>query len=278
MQHILIPTDFSENAWNAIRYALFFFEGKTVTFHLLHIDITQATREDKYLNTAGIFPKRENTEELYEQLDKLEEKIYANFTNNRHTFVKVVVTSPFISGIREYVTAKNIRLIVMGTKGASGLKEITIGSKTGAVITKVKCPILVIPEEAKFKVPIHIGFPTDFNLLYKQSIINTLLKISEVHNTSIKVLRVAQTQQPLDEFQNRNRDFLKEHLKEVPNSFHVVENLNLENALEDFVTTMNIDVVAMIAKNLNFFQRILLKPKVARLSYHIKIPFLVLHE
>ncbi len=278
MQQILIPTDFSENSWNAIQYALHFFKEEHITFHLLHIDVSQAVQEDEYLHTAGFFSKRASSKLLHKELEKLLQQLNSNFNNKKHKFKKAVVVSPFVAGIRNYVKSNNIELIVMGTKGATGLKEITIGSKTGEVITKVKCSILVIPEDAKFKVPLHIGFPTDFNLLYKQRIVDTLLSITQVHNASIRVLRVAQTQQPLDDFQNKNRDYLKEHLKEVSNSFHVVENPNLESALQSFVNTMDIDIIAMIAKNLNFFQRILFKPKVAKLSYHMQIPFLVLHE
>jgi hypothetical protein len=152
-----------------------------------------------------------------------------------------------------------------------------IGSKTGAVITKVKCPILVIPEEAIFKTPRQLGFPTDFNLHYKSNVIKTLLAVTAVHNATLKVLRVAQNLKPLSEFQNSNRDYLKQSLAPVSHSFHVVENPNLENALQNFVSSFKIDMVAMIAKNLNFFQRILFKPKIGRMSYHMQIPFLVLH-
>jgi len=38
MQHILIPTDFSQHAWNATSYALQFFKSVNTTFHFLHIE------------------------------------------------------------------------------------------------------------------------------------------------------------------------------------------------------------------------------------------------
>ena len=277
MQQILLPTDFSQNAWNALRYALNFFKAEPITFHLLHIDTSQTAPEDEHLHTAGFAYKKESLAKM-RKLEDLLVRIQTNFPNSNHKFEKAVISSLFVTGIRNYVKDNSIDLIVMGTKGATGLKEITVGSTTGAVITKVKCSIIVIPEEASFKTPVNIGFPTDFNLLYKHKVIDTLLRIARVHNAFIKVLRVAQTQQPLDEFQNRNRHYLKEHLQGVSHSFHVVENPNLEDAVQSFVTTMGIDMIAMIAKNLNFFQRILFKPKVVRLSYHMQIPFLVLHE
>jgi hypothetical protein len=206
------------------------------------------------------------------------QKVYTYHPNPNHLLKNEIIQSPFVDGIRNYISKKKIEFIVMGTKGASGLKEMTIGSRTSDVITRVKCSILVIPEKAAFTIPIHIGFPTDFNMLYKSEAIKTLLEVAHTYHSSIKVLRVAQTQKPLDNYQNTNRKLLKQQLNDIPHSFHVIENPNLENALQSFVNTMQIEMVAMIAKNLNFFQRILFKPQVAQISYHMQIPFLVLHE
>lgn len=278
MQHILIPTDFSRNAWNATEYALRFFQNEEITFHFLHIDISLQKSNDEELYLAGFTLMREVSEGLKGDMEDWMLKTSRHCSNSKHTMTHFISQAPFVDGIREYIEKNEIDFMVMGTKGASGLKEITIGSKTGAVITRVKCPILVIPEQATFKKPIHIGFPTDFNLAYNQRVIQTLQKISKMFHSSVKVLRVAQTQKPLDNFQNNNRDFLKESLMDIPHSFHVIEDPNLEKALQSFVTTMKIDMVAMIAKNLNFFQRILFRPQVTQISYHMQIPFLVLHE
>lgn len=278
MQQLLIPTDFSQNAWNATQYTLLFFKNEKITFHFLHIDISLQNSSDENLHYSGISSKKEVPEQLNSQMDDWIQKVYTHYPNPKHNFKQSIVQAPFVEGIRNVILKEHIDFMVMGTKGASGIKEITLGSRTGAVITRVKCPILVIPEEASFKKPLTIGFPTDFNLLYKHKVIDTLLAISKVSHSSVKILRVAQTQKPLDNFQRSNRELLKERLSDIPHSFHVIEDPNLENALQSFVTTMHIDMVAMIAKNLNFFQRILFKPQVARISYHMHIPFLVLHE
>lgn len=278
MQQLLIPTDFSQNAWNATQYALQFLQNEKITFHFLHINISLQKSSDENLHYSGISMKKEIPDHLSSEMNHWMQKVHAHYPNPKHTFKHSIVQAPFVDGIREFIHKMNIEFMVMGTKGASGLKEMTLGSKTGAVITRVKCPILVIPEEACFKTPLTIGFPTDFNIRYKHKVTDTLKHISQLCNSFIKVLRVAQTQKPLDNFQNNNRNVLKERLSNIPHSFHVIEDPNLENALQSFVTTMQIDMVAMIGKNLNFFQRILFKPQVARINYHINIPFLVLHE
>lgn len=279
MQQLLVPTDFSQNAWNATTYALRFFKNQKITFHFLYIDISvQAIYDTENLHDTGLSTKQEISENIKVKMEDWMQQVYTYHPNSKHTFKNEIIQSPFIAGIRNFILKNKIEFMVMGTKGASGLKEMTIGSKTGAVIIRVQCPILVIPEDANFRKPLSIGFPTDFNMCYKHRVISTLVAIANAHRSSIKVLRVAQTQKPLDNHQNTNRALLKEQLSDIPHSFHVIENPNLENALQSFVNLMQVDMVAMIAKNQNFFQRILFKPHVAKISYHMQIPFLVLHE
>ncbi len=278
MQHILIPTDYSLNAWNAIEYAFQFFNEEAVTFHLFHVETSHAISKDENMHTAGFLALNIINDEVQDEMAMLLEKARARKGNRNHKIITSVVRGRFIECIREYVKTNSIDLIVIGTKGASGIKEMTVGSSTGAVITKVKCPVLVIPEEATYTPPIHIGFPTDYNIPYTNKVLRVLLNMSKTHQSMIKVLRVAQNQQPLNVFQNTNRLYLKDRLAEIVHSFHVVEDNNLEDALQSFISSFKIDMVVMIAKSLNLFQRILFNPRVKRISYHTKIPFLVLHE
>ncbi|EDM45175.1 universal stress protein [unidentified eubacterium SCB49] len=278
MQHILIPTDFSKNAWNATSYALAFFMNQKTTFHFLNVDISMQVNSNQDFHLSGISVKNEISPALELKMENWIQRVYACCAHKNHTYKKAITKASFVDGIRSYISNHNIEFVVMGTKGASGLKEITIGSKTGSVITRVHTPILIIPEKASFKKPLNIGFPTDFNINHNHKIVSTLRTIAQEHLSSIKVLRVAQTKKPLTSTQNNNREGLKQNLLDYPHSFHVIENPNLADAIQSFVTTMQIDLVAMVAKNLNFYQRILFRPQVEKISYHITIPFLILHE
>tara|TARA_A100000171_G_C2140425_1_gene155141 strand:- start:12921 stop:13757 length:837 start_codon:yes stop_codon:yes gene_type:complete len=278
MQHILIPTDYSLNAWNALEYAFQFFSKQRVTFHLIHVETSHAILQDENLHTSGFLSLNEIDSELQDEMATLLEQASSKKGSKNHRIVASVVKGRFIERIREYVITNTIDLIIMGTKGASGIKEMTVGSSAGAVITKVKCPVLVIPEEATYTPPINIGFPTDFNIPYTNKVLRILLSMAKTHKSMVKALRVAQNQQPLNAFQNTNRVYLKDQLAEIDHSFHVVEDTNLEDALQSFISSFKIDMVVMIAKSLNLFQRILFNPRVKKISYHTRIPFLVLHE
>ena len=69
-------------------------------------------------------------------------------------------------------------LIVMGTKGATGLKEVLFGSHTIHVLKNTKCPVIVIPSGFSFEAPREILFPTDYEVNYKKKHVQPILNIS----------------------------------------------------------------------------------------------------
>ena len=154
-----------------------------------------------------------------------------------------------------------------------------MGSNTCEVITKVKCPILVIPGNARFKGVKNIAFVTDYNCIFRNKIISTLSETLELHNTPLRILHVkSRTTGGLTTIQTDNKGFLHYFFRDKKHSFHFVENKDLETGIQNFVETWDISLVSIVAKNLNFIQRLLLRPAVKIVSYHTHVPFLVIHE
>lgn len=279
MKNILIPTDFSENSWNAIKYALEFYKNKPSNFYLLHVTPISniAGGETPIIPTTTVI-----TDTLLKQaktnLDKLLKKINKLTQQSKHNFFTISSYNFFIEAVKTHIEDKNIDLIIMGTKGASGLKEVIIGSNTGDVIIKVKCPVLIVPEKAEFKIPEEIAFPTDYQIFYQPNILNTVSEIATIHKSSIRILHIAKKDEELTEYQLENKELLDVFFMDKNHSFHKLTNKNIEESVQCFVESRNIDMIIMIAKNLNLFQRILFKPTVEKISYHTEIPFLVLHE
>jgi len=279
MKNILLPTDFSENSWNAIQYALLFFKNTSCNFYLLHV----TTISDYANGDTPIIPMSEDIEktllaESKSELQKLLKKIKELPNNINHTFFTLASIDYFIDAIRNQVREKNIELIVMGTKGATGIKKIIIGSNTGDIITQVKCPVIVVPEKAVFKEPKEIAFPTDYNLFYQTKILSSISELAETNGAAIRILQVAKKDEQLSAYQKENKEYLNDFFVDEKHSFHKVTNRKIEAGVQCFVESRDIDIIVMIAKNLNLFQQILFKPTVEEISYHIEIPFLVLHE
>ena len=275
MKHLLIPTDFSDNAWNALEYALFFFRRVRCRIYVVHAvkgrDSKDALAMGPILEAKAISPK----EEMKEWVNRIERLPL----NTKHQFEFILKPGNLIGTIRELVDEHGIDYIIMGTKGASGLKEMTIGSHTGDVITRVKCPTLVVPEDANPARIKEIAFPTDFNIGYKKRVLDTLLDVMHIGDSELQVVHVGNQEDNLSPTQQSNRIFLEEYLGEdTPFDYHFLTNDDLEQALQTFVESRDIRMIAMIAKNLNFFQRLLFRPVVKTIGYHTHVPFLVLHE
>ncbi|MGB5419951.1 universal stress protein [Algibacter sp.] len=280
MKNILLPTDFSENSWNAINYAVQFFEKEACNFYLLHVNmvINDVMTDANYIATETVI------EDIYtkpakQQLRKLLKRIGAEFSiKENHRFYTLTDYDFFIESVRKHVRDKRIDCIVMGTKGASGLKKIIIGSNTGDVITKVKCTTLAVPENAKFTALKEVGFPTDFALTYGIETLKPIADILDVYKSTLRMVHISKTKENLNTEQKMHKELLEDYFSQHQYSFHYLTNKKVEDAIQCFVESRNINLMCMVAKNLNYFQQILFHSKVEEISYHIEIPFLVLHE
>lgn len=279
MKNILVPTDFSENAFNALKYCLELFQEQKCTIYLLHVNpIPTYSGPSTSLESSMATLQESLLKDSQDRLNDLLARIGSLSMKYRHTFVTLTAYDFFVDTIKREVRNRNIDLIVMGTKGASGLKKITVGSNTGDVITKVKCPLLAVPEGAVYNSPKEIAFPTDFQIRYDLKVLDDLLEMAAISKSVIRILHISKKGEELDQEQLINKQFLQDYFKDIEHSFHSLTGTKLETAVQCFTESREIDMIAMVAKNLNFFQRILFRPAVEEISYHIKVPFLVLHE
>ena len=280
MKNILLLSDFSENSWNAIVYALHFFKKSTCNFYLMHVnslgylldsDIPYMITQEYIENTYNKPSKQ--------KLRKLLKRISKQFPKHKnHKFYTLTDYNFFIDAIKKQVEEKKIDMIVMGTKGASGLKKIIIGSNTGDVITKVHCITLAIPENANFTNLNQIVFPTDFSLSYNLQTLNPISEILDTYNSILRILHISPNESKFDEDQQKNKELLEDYFNGYEFSFDFLVNKKVEDAIQWFVETRHINMIAMVAKNLNYFQKIFFHSKVEEISFHTDIPLLVLHE
>ena len=278
MKHFLIPTDFSVNSWQALEYAIHLFNEESCMFYILHIG---HLKESVVKGNSFAFPPKRISSSIIEKLTSLFKRIGGLPINKKHHFIAIQEYGNFIDVIRKTVEEKKIDLVVMGTKGASGLKAAVVGSNTGDVITKVLCNVLVIPENATISTPQKIAFPTDYNLFYTYPILETLTELLKISRANLKVLNIVQGTASLTNEQVTNKTYLKDYLEETfPNThnFHQVRDRNIKSAIVNFAFDNRIEMLMMVAKNLNFFQQLLFDTSIEKLSFHTTVPLLVLHE
>ena len=278
MKRILLPTDFSSISLNAIKYALSLLKESKCEFYLLNVyRVPYMTNEELMENDAQQLAILET--EMYESSRKNLEDLVSGFDENEnHVYHTISDYNFFIDSVKQSVVEKEIDLVVMGTKGATGAKEIFLGSNTGDVLMQTDCNVIAIPENSTYKAPKEIVFPTDFKLRYERDDLAPLIELAETNEAALRILHFSQDGQ-LTEEQVSNKRVLDSYLDSLGHSFHTLTNIDFEEALNCFVQSRgNVDMIAMISGHYNFFQRLFFRPKVMELSFHTKVPLYVLHH
>ena len=278
MKRILLPTDFSSISINAIKYAVSLYKESKCEFFVLNVyRVPYATNEELMENDAQQLAIVEA--EMFDASKKsLKELVTSLGKNENHVFHTISDYNFFINSVKQAAKDKDIELIVMGTKGATGAKEIFLGSNTGDVLMKTDCNVIAVPENSVYKAPKEIVFPTDFKLRYELKDLAPLIELAQTNQSTLRILHFSQDGQ-LSQEQEGNKQILNSYLEELEHTFHTLTNIDFEEALNCFVQSRgNIDMIAMISGHYNFFQRLFFRPKVMELSFHTQIPLYVLHH
>ena len=146
MRRILVPTDFSEQAEYAFEVAVSIARRTGAAIKLLHVvDMPRSAS----FSATGDVTYHDNMEQLYiVRLLETTKQSMANLLNKvNHSGVEVVQevdVASVVGKIKHVVEDDKVDLIVMGSKGSSGLDEFLIGSNTEKVVRIADCPVLTI--------------------------------------------------------------------------------------------------------------------------------------
>lgn len=273
MKKIVFPTDFSDNAWSAIIYALKFYTNESCKIYLLH-SMKMKVSTMSNLSNRFIDTLRRTTMEKMVALKILLERVNANAN---HTFEIILVNQDLKDAVEFAIKKYKIEMLVMGTKGASGAKEFFFGSNTVNIISKVGlCPVLAIPDGFDFTTPKKIAFPTDFNRFYDEKELYVLKHLAHFYNSEINVVHLNE-EEHLTEIQEYNFNSLKDHLKEIEHHFFwIPSNTKKYEDIRAFMEKQKIDLLVMVNYKHSFIERITREPVIKKIGFQAVTPFLVI--
>lgn len=278
MKNILLPTDFSENSWNAIKYAIQLFEKDQCTFHVFNA-YTPVVYDLTYMLLASPaqFGLRDPIREASrEHLSELETRISEEFgVNPNHTFETIARFETLISGIKELIEERHIDLVVMGTKGATGAKKILFGSNTVQVFSGIKHPIIAIPSNFDYVAPQEILFPTDLEVTFNEEQLHMLKEITVLHHSKINAMHV-RTGHGLSAMQENNKLMLQTLFGKMNFEFHDFDDMNIPVAINEFQDAHTVNMLAMINNKQSFFENLFFKDTINQIGFYLNIPFLVI--
>lgn len=277
MKNILLPTDFSENSWNAINYAIQLYKDEDCTFHLFNAYTPIIYHVEYVLVNPAQFGLGDAIREASMQsLNKLLNRITKKFKDNpNHKFETISRFDALVPGIKELIDERHIDIIVMGTKGATGAKEVLFGSNTVHVFRHVKCPIIAIPSNFEYESPLEILFPTDLEVEYQRTHLDLLVDIAEAHHSRVNVMHVS-TGYDLTEAQKQHKLELEDLFKSTAYIFHDYEITEVEIAINEFQQKQKINLLVMINNKHSFFENLFFKNTISQIGFHLNIPFMVI--
>lgn len=277
-KRILIPTDFSKNALNATRYALDLYGKLNCEFYFLNV-----FRLDSYTTDTLIIPEPGSAQydaakaASEKEFQRLIEMLELHHDNPKHSY-HTISTFNFLSvAIKQTVANKDIDLVVMGTKGASGSRGMIFGSNTVNTMEKVtECPVLAVPKEVRFSPLKEIVFPTNYKSAFKRNEMKCLIELAKMHKASIRFLYINKKTE-LTENQENNKQLLEDILETADHSFHSLSKRNIAESLTTFVESRASDMIAFKNHKHFFFGSVFSKPLVKEIGYDATVPILALH-
>ena len=276
MKTILVPTDFSENAHHAIEYAVELaghLNANILLFNFFRVPIFAG---DVPIEASLL---EELEQESFDSLNFLKVEI---MEKNSKLEVECISASSMNFEVEEIcnVAIENgIDMIVMGTKGSSGLAKVLMGSNTAHVLENAHCPVLVVPEDARFDGLKKIVFATDYNEDDFGSI-HFLKELADNFGAELIVVHLADehssTHHEIDRFNEFKRE-LSKHLPIDKMSFELIAGEDFMERLNEFIVDKKIDIMAMSTKKRNLYERLFDRSLTKQMAYHTKIPLLAFH-
>jgi len=280
-KRIILPTDFSKNAWNAIAYALTVFKNVPCDFFILNSYQVGASGLSNKMAGANDTRLYNLIKEQSERgLNRELEKIKSFDKNPEHTFVTKSIMDTLVNAIGKTVYKEEIDYIIMGTKGASGLKEVFMGSNTYKIIKEMDfCPVIAVPDDYQPDGKLDsILLATGYEHLFENYELKPLVGIAENFNAKLWIAHVGSLEELTSE-QKKSKKALEKRLKSINYEFVEVEKeVSVNNTIQELVNEdRDIDMVAMINQDHSFFERLTRESVIKKVTFNTTVPFLVIH-
>ncbi len=276
MKTIIVATDFSINADSALKYAVEInqiLKAKIILFHSYQIFADAS-------NLLKAIPsENEIKNNLLNLLEIQKQKILSSTGLIKSDIELVTSAGPFIDQLQSLVEKKNAELILLGTKGASSVKEIFMGTNTLHAIDKVNCPIIAVPQTSNYQEINKIVFATNYVENDFENI-NKVVDFAKHFNAQVIMLHV-ETGKPSKSHTFSQTEQFFQQVKESSNyeklTFKLIENKNAEEAISSYLDDTKADLFALTTRQRSLFQKIFDISLTHKIINHIHVPLMVFH-
>ncbi len=270
MLDILVPTDFSPLSKVAVQYAIKVanqFDGRV---HLLHVvTVSQSVKASMRVKV------KELDDDLFAFAERDLQGLMREVSYDLVTSEPIrwnVVRSPVVrDAVRKEAKRLSAGLIVMGTRGASGIKKTVVGSNTTSLIEVSDVPVLAVPECAEYRGFKDIVYASDLEYLEQE--LKVLIPYVERFDSVIHLVHVAK--------HGANIEALEEKIESVVQKLGyrnvvtlVLVDQFVEGALDQYLGVSKSDLLTMFTHKVNFYEKLFDKSMTRKMAFQPTVPLL----
>lgn len=272
MKTILVPTDFSKCANNAMMYALEVAKRIQANVVALYV-VYPSEGVDNNMYDAFMI------DDYVDQRKKAMDSWVKRFKRSEHLKgIKIDIECRVgfpVSVISHAASQMNADMIIMGTTGGAGLKGILLGSTAGGVLTTSHRPVLVVPQKASFRNYARFVMATDFKMKLDKRSLDILKSLLNVEHAGLEVVHVLED--PAGKAKKDQEAQLSQKLDDIPHLFHYIHDKNVPRAISHFLESIDASGLVTIAHEHTLLHKLFFKSISRSLAHHSTVPMLVLH-
>lgn len=275
MKTIIIPTDFSPVATNALHYAIDMASVTGSSLLLLHVYQVPISYTDVPIVLVSVEELQKAAEEKIAEL----KKEVVHITSGS---LKVYTETRLGNVVDELETLCNkIKpfAVVMGTKGATGLERVLFGSNTLTAIRHLSWPVICVPPGKTFGAGIKkIGFACDFRDVVKSTPTNFIKEFVKEFKSELHVLNVDHSNKHFTPDTPEQSALLHTMLEEAKPQYHFIEHKDIEDGVNEFAEKNNLDLIITIPKKHKLLEGIFKPSSTKQMVYQSHVPVMCIHE
>lgn len=259
--YILIPTDFSPTSYSAGYFAAAMIRGQyDATLVLYHV----YENDDQQLQAES---------ELRLMKDKLIDE----------HIVKVECIAEkgdnIIDNLERKVRHLDASLVVMGITEKSKMEQVLTGSNSLRMIEKNVCPVLVVPEDARFQEIKNVAVACDFKDVESSIPLVPVKKVLNLFRPNLHIVNInSEIYVSLSEEYLVQRSKLHQMFEEFSPEFYFITTYDFHETLRQFINDKKIDLVLTFPRKHSFIDNFLKGNNTKKLVYESAIPVLAAHE
>ena len=275
MKTIIIPTDFSPVATNALHYGIDMAQAVNASILLLHVYQVPVSFSDTPIVLVSIEDLRKGAEEQIERLKQEVEHLTSGAVKV-YTETRMGNVTDELENLCEKI---NPFAVVMGTKGSSGVERILFGSNTLTAIRHLNWPVICVPPGKTFGNGIKkIGFACDFRDVVKTTPTHFIKEFIKEFGAELHVLNVDHDNKHFNPETPEQSILLHTMLEESKPSYHFIEHADIEDGINEFAEKNNLDLIITIPKKHKLLQAIFKPSSTKQLVYQAHVPVMCVQE